>query len=146
MAYKGEDATWTGPVVERGQVKAYFTPLTLSASKPEKARAIRAILALQKGGKCNGCQDVVQNYANLYRWHFDHLHPLVHYKHSPDTGILQFRISGTDIANRTFDLVVRHAVQDTQLLCSRCHFAKSQADRGMDDAAAKFSRDVFQSL
>jgi len=112
-------------VVLRSQVQEHFTPLTSDPNKSVRAKAIRAILALMKDGRCNLCFREVENYNDLYRWHFDHLDDLQYHRYSPRTQHLQFRISGKDIATRSLGLVIDHCRQDTQLLCKDCHFKKN---------------------
>ncbi len=113
-------------VVRKDDAQAYFAPLKLSSDKRTKVKAIRAILALAKNGRCNYCFQEVENYNNLYRWHFDHLFDLQDYEFSPVTGIKQFRISGNAAANHRFATVMRHGMDDTQLLCKDCHYRKNR--------------------
>lgn len=113
-------------VVRKDDVRAYFTPLTLSKDKRMRVKAIRALLALAKNGRCNYCYMEVENYNDLYRWHFDHLFDLQDYEVSPVTGIRQFRISGNAAANHQFATVLRHGMEDTQLLCKNCHYLKNR--------------------
>jgi hypothetical protein len=112
--------------VSKAQAREYFTPLTLSADKRVRVKAIRALLALAKNGRCNYCYKEVENYNDLYRWHFDHLFDLQDYSVSPVTQIHQFRISGNAAANHRFATVMRHGLEDTQLLCKNCHYLKNR--------------------
>lgn len=123
-------------VVRKADVQSYFAPLTLSADKRTRVKAIRAILALAKNGRCNYCFKEVENYNNLYRWHFDHLFDLQDYEVSPVTGIKQFRISGNAAANHRFATVIRHGMDDTQLLCKNCHYLKNRETYMNRQAAA----------
>lgn len=123
VAWNSEDLL---VVVGKDDAKAYFTPLTLSRDKRTRVKAIRALLALAKGGRCNYCYTEIENYNNLYRWHFDHLFDLQDYEVSPVTHIKQFRISGNAAANHRFATVMRHGMRDTQLLCKNCHYLKNR--------------------
>ena len=62
------------------------------------------------------------------RFEFDHIYPLDYgeYIQSPVTGIKQFRISGNDCARRSWDLVYRHCMNDTVLLCRECHYQQTR--------------------
>lgn len=133
VAWNNEDLL---VVVRKDDVREHYTPLTLSRDKRTRVKAIRALLALAKGGRCNYCYAEIENYNNLYRWHFDHLFDLQDYEISPVTHIRQFRISGNDAANHRFDTVMRHGMNDTQLLCKNCHYLKNRETFAMRQATA----------
>lgn len=114
-------------VVTREEAREYFGPLTSDKNLSVRAKAVRAIMALMKDGQCNICHREVEDYNQLYRWHFDHLDDLQYFPVSTRTGIRQFRISGKDIATRSLALVIDHCRDDTQLLCKNCHYKKTRA-------------------
>lgn len=111
-------------------IYAEFGPLVQQQNMGARAHARRVVLAAQKGGKCNACKKEMPDRVHFgraapyeNRYEFDHIFPreFPENKRSPRTGILQFPISGTDCARRSYELVQRHALLDTQLLCKRCH-------------------------
>ena len=133
-------------VVRKEDARDFFTPRLKWRNPRMKVKAIRALLALYHGGKCNFCGAVLENYWDTYRWHFDHLADLQDYTHSPRTGIKQFRISGNDCANRRLATVFKHGSQDTQLLCKDCHFHKNMRtfhDRQAYASAVVKTRDIL---
>ena len=123
-------------VVRKEDARDFFTPRLKWRNPRMKVKAIRALLALYHGGKCNFCGAVLENYWDTYRWHFDHLADLQDYTHSPRTGIKQFRISGNAAANHRFATVIRHGMDDTQLLCKNCHYLKNRETYMNRQAAA----------
>lgn len=134
------------PGVPAHPLREYYTHLLASDNKRMRIKAIRALLAMYHGGRCNQCQEVVRNYDDLYLWHFDHLHDLQDYQFSPTTGMRQFRISGNDCANRRQHNVFRHGMYDTQLLCRACHAAKNSRtfhDRQQYAQAVVHARDIL---
>lgn len=123
-----------------------YTQMLGSQDKRTRAIAIRALLAIYHGGRCNQCGLVVENFDNLYRWHFDHLADLQDYTHSPRTGMFQFRISGNNCVNRKLQNVFRHGMYDTQLLCKNCHYHKNMRtfhDRQQYAQAVVRARDIL---
>ncbi len=119
------------PITDPEEAKTYFMPLTLSRDKSIKAKAIRAVMAASLfRGECQArvaddCQMQVQDYGNMYYWHFDHVDDLQEYPVSRRSGIKQFRLSGNNLANHNFALAMRHCAADTKLLCKECHWLKT---------------------
>jgi 5-methylcytosine-specific restriction endonuclease McrA len=133
-------------VVRKENARAFFTPRLAWRNPRMRTKAVRALLMLYHGGRCNYCKREVDNYWDTYRWHFDHLHDLQDYDVSPTTGIRQFRISGNDCANRSLELVFRHGREDVQLLCKDCHYHKNMrthAERQTYAGAVVRTRDIL---
>jgi len=112
-------------------VIAHFEPALQHQDYKIRARARRAVLAAQKGGRCEqlGCTNEIHDFSDFgrdaprdNRFEFDHLQPVDRFEYSDVTGLKQFRISGNDCARRKWQTVRRHALQDTQLLCRECHY------------------------
>lgn len=98
----------------------------------QRAKRRRKALAILKGGACRVCGTKVADLNNFGRdsahpFEFDHIYPLEEYMESPITNILQFRISGSDCARRSWQLVRRHCIVDTELLCRECHYQRTMA-------------------
>lgn len=100
--------------------------------KPLRVRALarRAYLAALQGGRCRmdllmhersdlplwTCDNRVRDFRFLRFWEFNHIHDRATYGTSG-----AFVISGTDCANRKWDVVLEHCMEDTILLCRECH-------------------------
>lgn len=132
--------------VSRAMVREVFAPHVGSRNKRMCAKARRAVLALAKGGACNNCGLAVDNYWEMYFWHFDHLFDVQDHAVSPLTGIQQFRISGNDCVNRSWRLVKEHAMRDTQLLCADCHWEKNQLVRRDRERVATLTTMAAETL
>jgi len=96
-----------------------------SRAKNRKALARRARLAAEKGGKCEMCEYTITDYSKMSLMQFDHYYPRSTHPVSPKTGMKQFVISGSGVANRSWEIVKRHAMEDTRLLCTKCHDKRS---------------------
>lgn len=145
------DERFPQPITTPIEAGHAFVRLLNDKNMNYRAKARRAFLAAEKGGRCEmarlkhlrpelrdfeelpDCQEVIRDYRFLRLWEFNHIvdrfvAPELVY--ADGRRRKQFVISGTDCARRSWRNSVRpHAMEDTVLLCRECHQLITRFDK-----------------
>lgn len=145
------DQRFPYPITTPQMAQQVFVYLLNDKNMGFRAKARRAYLAAEKGGRCEmarlkqlrpelrdfeelpDCEEQVRDYRFLRMWEFNHVIDrfVAPYLLNADGSVRrkQFVISGTDCARRSWANVREHAMEDTVLLCRECHQQITRFDK-----------------